>query len=149
MKNTTRLMRILGSAALFVGFSAPGWAVQHHHGGHHLHHHGQLPAYDATTELTLEGTVDELVRMERPGCAGCEGGTHVFLGGHDVEIHLGPSSFLESKGCQIKEGDDLRVTGSKLSIDSSSVLLARELHCGGETVVLRDESGRPLWSGGR
>jgi hypothetical protein len=52
---------------------------------------------------------------------------------------------LESKGCKVSDGDEFRVTGSRLTVRGYSLLLAKELHCGGETIVLRDENGRPLW----
>jgi hypothetical protein len=138
------LTALLGCASLGLVLDAPVQA-QHHH-GYHRHHHGQLPPYDPASETTLEGVVDELLLLERPGCAGCEGGTHVILKGHEIEIHLGPSSFLESNGCRIGEGDSLRVTGSKLTIRGDDVLLAKELRCGEKTVVLRDDDGRPRWS---
>lgn len=144
MRFSAKLAALLGCASVWIFASSP-LRAQHHHPSH-LHHHGQLPAYDAANETTLEGVVDELLRLERPGCAGCEGGTHVFLKGHEIEIHLGPSSYLESGGCRIHEGDSVKVTGSKVTIGDDDVLLAKELHCGDKTVALRDDRGRPRWS---
>jgi hypothetical protein len=140
----TRLLPAIAAAAALTGWPALGGAAQHHR-GHHVHHHGRLPAYDIESETTLEGAVDELVRLQRPGCRDCDDGTHVFLSGHDVEIHLCPASFLEAHGCRLREGDRLRVTGSKVIIGGSTLLLAKSLRCGDEIVALRDDDGRPLW----
>ena len=120
-------------------------AAQHHH-GHHVHHHGTLPLYDTSTEETLEGTVEEAFQWDEPGCADCDSGVHVYLEGRDVEIHLGPLAYLESAGCKIREGDAVRVVGSRLPVRGDTILLARELHCGEQHVALRDELGRPLWN---
>ena len=137
--------RVWLAALLILGIS--GWSWPQHHRGHHVHHHGRLPVYDDSKEATIEGTIDEIVLIERRGCPTCEGGaTRLFLSGHDVEIHLGPPAYLESRGCTLKEGDSVRVTGSKLALTDSAVLLAREIHCGGESVDLRDRRGRPRWS---
>ena len=130
---------------VFLAVGASTVSSHQHPRGHHIHHHGALPAYDVSTEETLEGTVEELFRWERSGCVGCDDGVQVFLGGHDIEVHLCPFAYLESEGCHIKEGDEVRITGSRLSLRGNTLLLARELHCGDHHVALRDEKGSPLW----
>ena len=129
---------------LVLGASSSLWAQ--HHRGHHVHHHGRLPVYDASTETTLEGTVEEVVLIERSGCPTCDGTTRLFLDGHDAEIHLCPPEYLESQGCVVREDDSVRITDSRLVLANSAVVLAREIHCDGRSITLRDGSGRPMWS---
>ena len=85
------------------------------------------------------------VRTKLASVVGCEVGSHAFLNGHDIENHLRPSSFLDSLGYHTQGGDSLRVTGSTIAVRGASLLLARALHGGDRSVVLRDTDVRPLW----
>jgi hypothetical protein len=66
-----------------------------------------------------------------------------------IEVHLGPVAFLNDKKITVAQGDALEILGSRVTIDGEAVLLAREVKKGDNTWTLRDQSGRPLWSGGR
>ena len=68
--------------------------------------------------------------------------------GELVEISLGQSAYWEAQGVSLVTGDAIVVDGY---YEDDATLAARSvtLVATGQTVVLRDESGRPMWSGGR
>lgn len=58
-------------------------------------------------------------------------------------LHMGPTEYLAAIDVKLKEGADVSVKGWKYNQDFSVGLLTT----GGRSVVLRDETGRPAWSG--
>ena len=68
--------------------------------------------------------------------------------GEPVEIPLGQAGYWEAQGVPLKPGDAVVVEGfyeDELSLEARTVTLVST----GQTVVLRDENGRPMWAGGR
>lgn len=107
-----------------------------------------MPRYDKATELTLHGTVAKVEEAMPKNCPNCATGVHLWLDsdGKSYEVHLGPSSFVKAKEWTFEKGDMLELTGSKVSVDDESFILAREVKKGDKTLVLRDENGIPAWS---
>lgn len=108
---------------------------------------GQGPTYDPATEVTLKGAVEEVRQIS--GSRGW-GGTHVTLRTDQgtINVHVGPSWFLEKNKMSIAKGDSVEVTGSKVKLASGDALIAREIKKGGNTLTLRNAKGIPAWSGG-
>ena len=139
--------RILILAALvFVGL-APADGAQSGRG------RGQGGNYDPATETTMSGQVSAVDNVIPQGSSGRRGlgGLHLTLktSGESIVVHLGPAAFVKEKSFTVAVGDRVDVTGSRISLEGDSVLLAREIKKGAQTLTLRDTSGRPLWSGGR
>ena len=123
--------------------------------------HGPRPApvYDPKSEATFTGTVADvktgrsalrsLARIHTLGL-GQKGvqEKRLFLRTDTgrVEVQLGPTAFLTEKKVEIRKGDTLEVTGSRVPVGGSHVVLAREIRKGDNTWVLRDAKGQPLWS---
>jgi hypothetical protein len=63
-----------------------------------------------------------------------------------VDVHLGPSWYLDNQNLQIKPKDKIEVTGSKVNFDGQPALIAAQVKKGKDTLVLRDEKGFPVWS---
>lgn len=105
--------------------------------------------YDPATETTVKGTVEEVKQI--PGQRGGPGGTHLMLktDKETLEVHLGPTAFLEKEKFTFAKGDQIEVTGSKVKIGAADALLAREVKKGDKTLTLRNAQGVPVWSGGR
>ena len=103
--------------------------------------------YDAATETTISGTVDEVKSVQPQGRG--MGGIHIVLSAadHALEVHLGPAAFVASKGFAFTKGDAVTIIGSKVTMAGRSVLIAREVRKGADRLTLRDEKGFPLWSG--
>jgi hypothetical protein len=107
-----------------------------------------MPNYDPSTEVTLKGTVEAVERHDSP--MGWQG-LHLKLktGGGMVEVHVGPSWFVQEKGFEFAKGDAIEVLGSRQTLEGVDSLLAREIKRGDKTLLLRDARGIPAWSGGR
>jgi hypothetical protein len=110
------------------------------------------PRYDFTTEATVTGTVESIEQIA--GSAGGRGrrglgGTHMTLktSGDTLEVHLGPTAFLNDKNIAIAKGDTLVVIGSRVTVDDERVFIAREVRKGDSVWTLRDAAGLPLWRG--
>ena len=104
--------------------------------------------YNPSTEATVQGTVEEVTQATR---GQGWGGTHLTLKSDQgtVDVHLGPTRFLEANKFTAAKGDQLKVTGSKIQYEGHDTLIAREVTKGGRTLTLRNAQGIPAWSGGR
>jgi hypothetical protein len=65
------------------------------------------------------------------------------------QVVLGPAWFLYQQEPKLKLGDHVKVTGSVVSGEGRSLMLAQKVEKNGQTLTLRDEQGRPAWAGGR
>lgn len=106
--------------------------------------------YDPSTFETLRGTV---VRLEEvPSRRGFAEGLHLVLQKDDgavLSVHLGPSWFLEEGKLSVSPGDQLEVSGSRVSLDGEVHLIARTVTKGAEALELRDPAGMPRWASAR
>jgi hypothetical protein len=103
--------------------------------------------YNPATEVTVRGTVEEVRQVTRgQGWSG----THLTLqtDAGKLDVHLGPSKFLEAKKFTISKGDQVEVIGSKVQYQGHDVLIAREITKGDHRLTLRNAQGIPAWSGG-
>lgn len=103
------------------------------------------PAYDATREVTLRGTVHDVkesVLASRSNTA-----QRIVLETADgpVTVELAPSSFLKARDFSCARGEAIELVGSRVPEGGEDVVLARELRKDGAVLQLRDESGRPAW----
>lgn len=106
---------------------------------------GALPMYNPATELTVQGTVQEVKQFTGPrGMIG----TDVVLktGNETVDVRLGPAAFLTQNQFAVAQGDQIQVTGSKVKINNADFVLAREVKKDEQTLTLRDAQGFPVWS---
>jgi hypothetical protein len=49
-------------------------------------------------------------------------------------------------GSTLAKGDEVSLTGSKVKQDGADMILAREVVKGNDTLVLRDDKGKPVWN---
>jgi hypothetical protein len=141
-----RLVQMLPSAAVAVSLSVTLLsAAQRGWGG---------PRYDLTTETTVTGTVETTEQISEPGSGRGRrglGGTHLALktATETLEVHLGPTAFLEAQNFSTAKGDRLEVVGSRVTVDGERVFIAKSVRKDGRTWTLRDPAGVPVWRGGR
>src|SRR5262249_34202112 len=105
-----------------------------------------VPKYNSATEVTLKGTVDEVRDRECPVSGGM--GAHIILKVSDnktIEIHLGASKFVKTYDLIFNKGDQIEVTGSKVTYQGVETIFAREVKRGNDTFVFRDKEGNPVW----
>lgn len=100
------------------------------------------PKYDSKTEVKLKGTVEEIKQVPGPA-----EGTHFMLknGTGSILVHVAPELFLKEMDMGFNTGDQVEVTGSKLNINGTDEVLAREIVRGGNSITLRDKAGAPIW----
>jgi hypothetical protein len=145
---TTILRPFLYACASLLVAAAGRASSQHHAEPHHGHHHGvAAPVYDRATEITRHCKVDSVDDVDRGGCSGCDGGIHLraTCEGEACDIHLGPAGFVQGKKFPLAKGDEIDVTGSRVTYDGGTSLIAREVRKGESVLELRDEQGKPLW----
>jgi hypothetical protein len=66
-----------------------------------------------------------------------------------VLVHLGPAWYIDQQQLTVKEGDTLKVTGSKIIAKQRTMILGRKIEVNGHTLTLRNEQGFPAWRGMR
>ena len=118
-------------------------AVQHQLGyGKHTR------IYDPKTEVTVKGTVEEVIQY--PG-KGSSTGTHLMLKASEgtIDVHIGPAWFLSQQKTEFAKGNEIEVTGSKVKADGKDALIAREIKKEGKVIRLRNAQGVPEWAGNR
>lgn len=105
--------------------------------------------YDTKTVETISGSVISIDQISPD--KNMSVGIHLLLNtvNGNVSIHLGPAWYIENQDIQIIKGDNVSVTGSKVTYNGDQVIIAKEVIKGDQLLKLRDENGYPLWSGWR
>lgn len=103
------------------------------------------PKYDVNTETKMKGSVEEL-KLPPKGSEKEVAHLLVKNGTDTVDVYLCPQSFLRDMGASLNKGDEITLTGSKVTRGGSELILARELVKGADTLVLRDDKGNPVWN---
>ena len=118
------------------------------------------PVYDSSREETLTGTVSA-VEPGNHGTLGLLMRAHTLGLAHkgrpetllridtsrgNVEVHLGPTDFVNARGMSIREGDGVEVIGSPATREQGSIVLARQIRKGEQVWMVRDPAGQPLWT---
>ena len=103
------------------------------------------PKYDRKAEVTVDGTVEQVIGRITPRALT---GIHLVLRTEkeSLDVYLGPWWFLRANGFKVTDGDELRITGSKVRIDGAETLLARVMKLRDKRLVLRSKRGSPKWS---
>lgn len=104
-----------------------------------------MPRYDTAREVTLKGIITKVeTHMGRMGWDG----THLVVRFETeiLTVHVGPSSYLAQQGFSFAVGEQIEVTGARISFEGSDVLIAREIKKGETTLTLRNSQGIPGWS---
>jgi hypothetical protein len=100
---------------------------------------GFAPTYDAAHEITLHGTIQEVVTRH---AVGSPAGMHLLVAGPQgvVDAHVGPFLSSETKAALLT-GAPVQIVGAMSSLHGKDYLLARLLTVGGRSVTLRSEHG--------
>lgn len=105
--------------------------------------------FNPSTVETVSGTV-ATVAQTTP-MKGMNNGIHLMLKTEKetVEVHLGPSWYIERLDTKIEKGDKVEVKGSKVTMAGKQFIIAQEVKKGDNTLILRDSAGIPAWAGWR
>jgi len=102
------------------------------------------PKYDRQTETKTKGVVEEINVLT---VGSRKDFTELVLKSGDDKLHIYvcPKPFQDEMGITFIKGDELAITGSKIKQDSSEIILAREMVKGTDTLMFRDDKGKPVW----
>jgi len=102
------------------------------------------PKYDRQTEMKTKGVVEEINVL---AVGSRKDFTELVLksGEDKLHIYVCPKPFQDEMGIIFAKGDEIAVTGSKVKQDTSDVILAREMVKGTDTLMFRDDKGKPVW----
>ena len=105
-----------------------------------------LPKYDLSTETTLKGvTIQDTKEVTLPN--GQQRFRLIVKSGDElIEVCLCPKGFLEIMDAEFAKGDQVDIIGSKVKEDDKTIVLAREVVKGENTLVFRDKKGEPAWT---
>jgi len=105
---------------------------------------GGSPKYDRETEMKTTGTVEEINVLT---VGSRKDFTELVLKSGDdmLHIYVCPKPFQDEMGITFIKGDELAITGSKVKQEESDVILARQMVKGTDTLMFRDEKGKPVW----
>ena len=106
------------------------------------------PKYNLQTEMKMNATVEE-VKLPPKGSEKEVAHLLIKEGTEAVDVYLCPKSFLDDMGMSFSKGDEIALTGSKVKQDGADLILAREVVKGTDTLLLRDDKGRPIWNAHR
>lgn len=101
--------------------------------------------YDRANEITLNGTIQEVVANAGPGSPA---GLHLFVAVTQgrVDVHLGP--YLSEKTQEaLQPGTAVQIIGAMETVHGRNYLLARQMIFSGRLVTLRCANGLPLLLG--
>lgn len=103
-----------------------------------------VPLYDAAHEVTLQGTVKEV--MAKPA-AGSPLGMHMIVAtsSGDVDAHLGLLSVKAASDAGLVPGATVEVVGAMAQVGGRNLLLVRKLNVGSQTIEIRNERGIPAF----
>jgi len=98
------------------------------------------PRYDATKEITLNGTVQSPSTKSAPGA---------LLGGHlmvttlqgTVDAHVGPFAFSGPRATPLASGQAVKLVGVMTNINGKNVFLTRQIQTANSTITVRNERG--------
>ena len=106
---------------------------------------GYGPAESASDFETLEGKIAEVIYL--PGVSPAAGlvEVRVATGSEATLARLAPAGFLQQHKIQLKEGEAISLRGYRVRTEDGDVLVAIELRTDGQTLTLRNPSGRSSW----
>lgn len=106
------------------------------------------PLYDLNSETTISGTVEsyELIKGK-----GYRGGLLLKIKTTNglVDVHVGPTWYLDNIKLDINKGDKLEIFGSKVTVDKDTFIIASKIKQNGNDYQLRDKYGFPKWAGNK
>jgi hypothetical protein len=103
-------------------------------------------AYVASREAVVQGTIVKYEETSKATPIGAH--AQVQTAGGIIDVHLGPSSYLRSNHFSLASGDAVRITGAQSTTRHGSVLLARAVQRGSDTIVVRSARGFVVDAGG-
>jgi len=101
--------------------------------------------YDPKTVETIGGNVLSVEKTTPAKRRGYWVQLMLQTGNETIPVQLGPAWFIDKQTPRIAANDMITVTGSRLTLDGRSAIVAADITKGNELLKLRDASGIPVW----
>jgi hypothetical protein len=101
--------------------------------------------YDAKTVETIQGRVLSIEKTTLPKRRGYWVDLMLQTGNETIAVELGPAWFIDKHTPRIEANDAITVTGSRVTLDGRSTIVAADITKGNELLKLRDGNGNPFW----
>ena len=62
-----------------------------------------------------------------------------------IAVQLGPAWYVDKQIPRIEANDSITVTGSRITLDGTPMIVAADIAKGSELLRLRDDNGNPVW----
>ncbi|WP_435625275.1 hypothetical protein [Flagellimonas sp.] len=101
--------------------------------------------FNAETIETIHGVVymvETILTADKDYCC-----IHLQLENNDgqANVHVGPDWYLDENHFELRKGDMLQVTGSRITHERKELIIAMNIEKNGSNLPLRNEEGYPLW----
>ena len=111
----------------------------------------QSKDFNPATVETVEGTVENVDHdMFEPGVTTTDSliVLDVKTSSETELVRIAPDNYLKEQGIEIKEGDKVEVTGSRIMRDGESLVIASKvtLKGNGKVLAVRKDDGTPKWN---
>jgi DNA/RNA endonuclease YhcR with UshA esterase domain len=101
--------------------------------------------YDAKTVETIQGRVLSIEKTTLPKRRGYWVDLMLQTGNGTIAVELGPAWFIDKHTPRIEANDTITVTGSRVTLDGRSTIVAADITRGNELLKLRDNNGVAFW----
>jgi hypothetical protein len=103
------------------------------------------PDYDAKTVERIVGKVLSIEKTTPAKRRGYWVDLMLQTGNETIAVQLGPAWYIDKQTPRIEANDTITVTGSRLTLDGRSAIVAADITKGIELLKLRDDNGIPVW----
>lgn len=101
--------------------------------------------YDAAQSISMTGVTIVSIDSVKTD-SGVSVNAVIAAGTDSMTAWIAPADFLSSKSVSLAAGDVIDITGSKVTVDGKSSLIASEIKKGEQKLMLRDKAtGAPAW----
>ena len=104
-------------------------------------------SYDKAAEKAYSGTIKTVVSFQAPDGSV---GVHFDLKTEDgryLSVHVAPALYIGMENFFFFADDKVEVIGTQATYDGNIFVAARLIQKGNQMLVVRDETGRPKWTG--
>ena len=108
----------------------------------------EVSKYDVTKEVTVEGTIQSLVRKPAPGAIM---GAHLMVStAHGtVDAHIGNYLVVGKYAVPLAAGQSVKLVGMMTTFNHQNVLLVRTMETGSSTITVRSDHGFLVYPGAK
>jgi hypothetical protein len=99
------------------------------------------PPYRVESEGLFSGVITSVMRHQ-----GMDVELTLGAGENTFEVLVAPLNWLDAKQASFRPGERVEVVGAPWDRGTGEAIIAREIRSTGQTLVVRDSEGRPLWN---